>query len=58
MEFSTPIKAMGVMSYGESSQPGSKHNSDQLHFVAERKLRTLWVKRPDVEKHVEERTKY
>jgi len=58
VEFSTPIKAMGVMSYGESSQPGSKHNSDQLHFVAERKLRTLWVKRPDVEKHVEERTKY
>ncbi|MES2253809.1 MAG: penicillin acylase family protein [Pseudomonadota bacterium] len=58
VEFSKPIKAMGVMSYGESSQPGSKHNSDQLHFVAERKLRTLWVKRPDVEKHVEERTKY
>ncbi len=58
VEFSTPIKAMGVMSYGESSQPGSKHNSDQLHFVAERKLRTLWVKRPDVEKHVEERTNY
>lgn len=58
VEFSTPIKAMGVMSYGESSQPGSKHNNDQLHFVAERKLRTLWVKRPDVEKHVEERTKY
>jgi acyl-homoserine-lactone acylase len=58
VEFSTPIKAMGVMSYGDSSQPGSKHNSDQLHFVAERKLRTLWVKRPDVEKHVEERTNY
>lgn len=58
VEFSTPIKAMGVMSYGESSQPGSKHNNDQLHFVAERKLRTLWVKRPDVEKHVEERAKY
>jgi acyl-homoserine-lactone acylase len=58
IEFSNPIKAMGVMSYGDSSQPGSKHNSDQLHFVAERKLRTLWVKRPDVEKHVEERTSY
>ena len=50
--------AMGVMSYGDSSQPGSKHNNDQLHFVAERKLRNLWVKRPDVEKHVEERTRY
>ena len=46
------------MSYGDSSQPGSKHNNDQLQFVAERKLRTLWVKRPDVLKHVEEKTEY
>ena len=58
VEFSKPIKAMGVMSYGDSSQPGSKHNNDQLKFVAARKLRTLWVKRPDVEKHVEEKTEY
>ena len=58
VEFSKPIKAMGVMSYGDSSQPGSKHNNDQLKFVAERKLRTLWVKRPDVLKHVEEKTEY
>jgi acyl-homoserine-lactone acylase len=58
VEFSRPMKAMGVMSYGDSSQPGSKHNSDQLKYVASRTLRTLWVKRPDVEKHVEERTQY
>ncbi|HXS07322.1 MAG TPA: penicillin acylase family protein [Rhizomicrobium sp.] len=58
VEFSKPIKAMGVMSYGDSSQPGSKHNSDQLKYVASRTLRTLWVKRPDVEKHVEEKTEY
>jgi acyl-homoserine-lactone acylase len=58
VEFSKPIKAMGVMSYGDSSQPGSKHNNDQLKYVASRTLRTLWVKRPDVEKHVEERTQY
>ncbi len=58
VEFSKPVKAMGVMSYGDSSQPGSKHNNDQLKFVAARKLRTLWVKRPDVLKHVEEKTAY
>jgi acyl-homoserine-lactone acylase len=58
VEFSKPLKAMGVMSYGESSQPGSKHNNDQLRFLAARKLRTLWVKRADVEKHVEERTQF
>ena len=38
VEFSKPVKAMGVMSYGDSSQPGSKHNNDQLKFVAARKL--------------------
>jgi acyl-homoserine-lactone acylase len=58
VEFSKPMKAMGVMSYGDSSQPGSKHNNDQLSYVAQRKLRTLWVTRADVEKHVEEKTAY
>lgn len=58
VEFSKPIKAMGVMSYGDSSQPGSKHNNDQLQFIAQRKLRTLWVTRAAVEKHVEEQTTY
>ena len=58
VEFSKPVKAMGVMSYGDSSQPGSKHNNDQLKYVASRTLRTLWVKRADVEKHVEEKTEY
>jgi acyl-homoserine-lactone acylase len=58
VEFSKPVKAMGVMSYGDSSQPGSKHNNDQLSYVAQRKLRTLWIKRADVLKHVEEKTTY
>jgi acyl-homoserine-lactone acylase len=58
VEFSKPIKAMGVMSYGDSSQPGTKHHNDQLKYVASRTLRTLWVKRPEVEKHVEEKTEY
>ena len=58
VEFSKPIKAMGVMSYGDSSQPGTKHHNDQLKYVASRTLRTLWVKRADVLKHVEERTPY
>ena len=58
VEFSKPIKAMGVMSYGDSSQPGSKHNNDQLSYVAARKLRTLWITRAQVQQHVEEKTAY
>ena len=54
VEFGTPMKALGVMSYGNSSQPGSKHNSDQLRFVASKTFRTLWLDRNVIEKHLEE----
>jgi len=58
IEFSTPMKALGMMSYGNSSQPGSKHNSDQLRFLTTKTFRTLWRDRSDVEHHVEERTAF
>ncbi|MEC3909377.1 acylase [Sphingobium sp. CR2-8] len=58
VEFGTPMKAVGMMSYGNSSQPGSKHNSDQLKFLADKSFRTLWIDRKDVQAHVEEVTKF
>lgn len=58
VEFGTPMKAVGMMSYGNSSQPGSKHNSDQLTFLATKTFRTLWIDRADVEKHLEETTRF
>ncbi|MDX3911395.1 MAG: acylase [Sphingobium sp.] len=58
IEFGTPMKAKGLMSYGSSSQPGSKHQGDQLPYLSERKLRTLWIDRKDVEAHVEDTTRY
>ena len=58
VEFSTPLKAKGLMSYGNSTQPGSKHRSDQLEMLSRKELRTLWRSRGEIEKHLEERTKY
>ena len=58
VEFSTPLKAVGVMSYGNSSQPGSPHNSDQLQFLANKTFRTLWIDRAEIERHVEDVTKF
>lgn len=55
VEFGTPMKAVGLMSYGNSSQPGSRHNSDQLQLLADKKFRTLWINRADVEGHLEEK---
>jgi len=58
VEFSTPIKALGLMSYGNSTQPGSPHRSDQLDHLSKKTYRTLWTTRAEVEKHVEERVAY
>lgn len=58
VEFGTPMRALGVMSYGNASQPGSKHNSDQLRFVASKTFRTLWLTRPEVEANLEEKVDY
>lgn len=58
VEFGTPMKAVGVMSYGNSSQPGSKHQGDQLKFLASKTFRTLWMSRAEIEGHLEERTKF
>lgn len=58
VEFSTPIKAVGLMSYGNASQPGSPHRSDQLQHLSDKTFRTLWTTRAEVEQHVEARTPF
>ncbi|MBW8811915.1 MAG: penicillin acylase family protein [Caulobacterales bacterium] len=58
VEFSTPIKAQGLMSYGDSTQPGSPHRTDQLQHLSDKTLRTLWTSRAEVEQHVEARAPF
>ncbi|NJM20519.1 MAG: acylase [Richelia sp. RM2_1_2] len=55
IEFSTPVKAMALMSYGNSSQPGSAHSVDQLPLFARQQLRPVWRTRKDIEAHLESR---
>lgn len=56
IEFSTPVKAYGLMSYGNSRQPGTRHYSDQLTLLSEGKYRELWLQRDQVEANLSERT--
>ena len=42
-----------LVSYGNSSQPGTKHDVDQLPLLSQKKLRVAWRIRKDVEKHLE-----
>ncbi len=45
--------AQVLVSYGNSSQPGTKHDVDQLPLLSQKKLRDAWRLRRDVEKHLE-----
>jgi acyl-homoserine-lactone acylase len=56
IEFSTPVRAWGLMSYGNSRQPGTAHHADQLQMLARGEFRELWLQRAQVEAHLEERT--
>ncbi|MCC7123229.1 MAG: acylase [Acidobacteria bacterium] len=56
IEFTTPVKAYGLMSYGNSRQRGTKHRSDQLEHLSKHEFRELWLQRAQVEQHVSETT--
>jgi acyl-homoserine-lactone acylase len=58
IEFSKPMKAMGLLTYGESSQPGSRHSGDQLALLSKEQLRPIWLTRTEVEEHMEEKKSY
>ncbi|MEM9938919.1 MAG: acylase [Pseudomonadota bacterium] len=49
VEFSEPIKAYGLMTYGNSRQTGSPHYDDQVAMLADGKFRELWLLREDIE---------
>ena len=55
VEFSNPPHAQVLVSYGNSSQPGTTHSDDQLPLLSRKQLRTAWRERKDVEANLESR---
>ena len=55
VEFSNPVRAQVLLSYGNSSQPGSPHHGDQLELFSRKALRPVWRTRTEVEAHLEAR---
>lgn len=55
IEFSDPIKAYGLMTYGNSRQPGTTHYDDQVQMLADGEYRKLWLQRDEVEANLERR---
>ncbi len=58
VEFSQPLRARVLVSYGSSSQPGSPHATDQLRLFAEKRLRPVWRTRAAIEAHLESRDSF
>ena len=58
VEFSQPVRARVLLSYGNSSQPGSPHHGDQLRLYASKQLRPVWRSRAAIEAHLESRTTF
>lgn len=56
VEFGEPQRAEVLLSYGNSSQPGSPHFGDQLQLFSDKKMRPAWRTRGEIEAHLEERT--
>ena len=53
IEFTSPPHAQVLVSYGNSSQPGSPHAEDQLGLLSRKEMRTAWRERKEVEANLE-----
>ena len=53
IEFAERPRARVLLSYGNSSQPGSAHDGDQLQLFSSKQLREAWLSAGDLEGRVE-----
>lgn len=53
IEMADPIRARVLLSYGNATQPGSRHLGDQLDLFAAKELRPVWRTREEIAPHVE-----
>jgi acyl-homoserine-lactone acylase len=58
IEFSSPVRARTIVAYGNASQTGSPHRTDQLRLFADKKLKPAWLTRREVERHLERRERF
>ena len=55
IEFSSPVRAMSLIAYGNASRSGSPHRTDQLPLFARKAFKPVWRTRAEVEAHLERR---
>jgi acyl-homoserine-lactone acylase len=55
VEFSNPVRAMVLTSYGNSTMPGLPQSGNQLQLLASQRLRPVWRSRTEIESHLAKR---
>src|SRR5262249_24350745 len=55
IEFSTPVRAEALLSYGNWSKAGSKHVEDQMRLLSNKEMRPVWRTRSEIEANLESR---
>jgi acyl-homoserine-lactone acylase len=58
VEFGEPMRAKVLMTYGNSSQPGSPHQTDQLPLLVRKELRTAWLTKAEVQANLATRENF
>lgn len=53
IEFGKKARAQVLLSYGNASQPGSRHIGDQLELLSQKKMRTAWLQKEEILNHLE-----
>jgi acyl-homoserine-lactone acylase len=55
IEFGPVVRARVLLSYGNSTQPGSPHMGDQIPLYVKQEMRDAWITRAAVESNLEKR---
>jgi acyl-homoserine-lactone acylase len=55
IEFSTPVHAEALLTYGNWSKVGSPHVEDQVRLNSKKEMRPVWRDRKDIEANLESR---
>lgn len=53
VEFTNPVRAYSVVSYGQTTNPGSKHCCDQIEVFARQGVRPVWFTEAEIRSHLE-----
>ena len=53
VEFTRPLKAYSLLAYGETSNPASRHSSDQAPLFASGRLKPVWFTEAEIKANLE-----